>query len=243
MKAARARGVSAGRYPGSRLSTLGSSSRTAGAARTWATCSRAALLCTGRLPPLNKRLASFADSEIMKFRLTYTGELLSSSGDPRHKNKMAIRRALHPQLARLWQTDPVVKPPPETFRTLGNWCFVPLVSRYMDLVCGLEVLMLRDEGVAAASVVGSPRNLLRSLRNTPIGELSPCTSPATARPLGRIGCTAVRPTRFRFHAYPSLRGRAGPFCATRRRIVCLARRNSRGGRADKFGDGGLARGE
>ena len=91
---------------------------------------------------------SFADSVIMKFRLTYTGELLSSSNNPRHQNKMTIRRALHPQLTKLWETSPVlthVPPPPPTHRILGGWTFVPLVSRHLDLVCGLEVLMLRDE--------------------------------------------------------------------------------------------------
>ena len=58
MKAARARGVRPGpnrNYPGSRLSTPGSSSRTASAARTWPTYSRwAALPFIGRSrPPAN----------------------------------------------------------------------------------------------------------------------------------------------------------------------------------------------
>jgi hypothetical protein len=48
--------------------------------------------------------------ELMKFRLTYTGELFAAGGNNnRNKEKWAIRRQLHPQLAELWQKHPVLK--------------------------------------------------------------------------------------------------------------------------------------
>jgi hypothetical protein len=47
--------------------------------------------------------------ELMKFTLTYDGDLPSAgNGNARQKEKWAIRRALHPQLASLWTTDPIL---------------------------------------------------------------------------------------------------------------------------------------
>jgi hypothetical protein len=44
----------------------------------------------------------------MRFTLTYDGELGSSGNSPKPEEKWQIRRALHPQLAELWQTHPVL---------------------------------------------------------------------------------------------------------------------------------------
>jgi len=46
--------------------------------------------------------------EIMKFTLTYDGELRSSGNSPKPKDKWIIRRKLHPQLAELWKTHAVL---------------------------------------------------------------------------------------------------------------------------------------
>jgi len=47
--------------------------------------------------------------ELMKFTLTYDGFLPSCGNrNPRLKEKWDIRRKLHPQLAELWQADPVL---------------------------------------------------------------------------------------------------------------------------------------
>jgi hypothetical protein len=47
--------------------------------------------------------------EIMRFTLTYAGPLPAAGNkSTRAKEKWAIRRVLHPQLAVLWQTHPVV---------------------------------------------------------------------------------------------------------------------------------------
>jgi hypothetical protein len=45
----------------------------------------------------------------MKFTLTYDGELPASGNSPKPKDKWEIRRRLHPQLAELWQTHPVLR--------------------------------------------------------------------------------------------------------------------------------------
>jgi hypothetical protein len=82
----------------------------------------------------------------MKFRLSYTGRLPSSSKTPHHSEKMAIRRALHPQLAELWKTNPVLEHiKPTEGRKVGEWQFVPLVIRSMSLICEIDVLMLRRQ--------------------------------------------------------------------------------------------------
>src|SRR4051812_42107218 len=47
---------------------------------------------------------------IMKFTLTYEGELNAASArKTRLAEKWDIRRRLHPQLAELWQVNPVLK--------------------------------------------------------------------------------------------------------------------------------------
>jgi hypothetical protein len=46
----------------------------------------------------------------MKYTLTYDGELRSSGNSPKPEDKWHIRRAMHPQLAELWQTHAVLSP-------------------------------------------------------------------------------------------------------------------------------------
>lgn len=120
---------------------------------------------------------SIEEDDRMEFRLLYQGELLSASRDsPRSAHKHAIRKAFHPQLRRLWNTErnlkalaehyyikslkgSVEKTPetPESRIALGinsfahNWrrngfSFVPLVTSRLVLRCNLEILILRPEG-------------------------------------------------------------------------------------------------
>lgn len=59
---------------------------------------------------------------------------------------MVIRRALHPQLAQLWKTNPVLQHfAPTVGHQIGDWQFSPLVIREMDLICEIDVLMLRRQ--------------------------------------------------------------------------------------------------
>jgi hypothetical protein len=59
---------------------------------------------------------------IMKFTLTYDGELRASGNKPKPEDKWAIRRQIAPQLAELWQVSPVLK-------NLEKQAFVPADDR------------------------------------------------------------------------------------------------------------------
>ena len=99
----------------------------------------------------------------MRFVLTYRG-LLPPSGDA--KDKHLIRKDFHPQLKRQWEVEPSLPEwkVSEAFHkedearmkaecsfprglefTRGPFCFVPLVTKHLCLVCSLDVTMLRPE--------------------------------------------------------------------------------------------------
>ena len=91
----------------------------------------------------------------MEFTLFYEGEL-RSNGDAAHKQK--IRRALHPQLKRLWQLDPLascqnyVQYPPTSIpstisliEVVGDFTFAPLISDKLGLAACIKITMLRPE--------------------------------------------------------------------------------------------------
>jgi hypothetical protein len=88
----------------------------------------------------------------MNFRLTYEG-VLPSNGTP--NEKQAIRLALHPQLAELWNQQPlqrlvkqnqlvpdsVIQPSLAFDR--GGYRFVPVVTTRLNLIAHLDILFLR----------------------------------------------------------------------------------------------------
>jgi hypothetical protein len=91
----------------------------------------------------------------MRFVLTYSGAL-PANGGPQEKHR--IRRALLPQLREQWNIDPglsviarsadngVTKLDQIANKfTLGGFRFVPLVMRQYNLVCYLEIVLLRRE--------------------------------------------------------------------------------------------------
>ena len=122
-----------------------------------------------------ERLGLVLPFDVMKFRLTYDGQLVTSGGNSggRVADKWAIRKKIYPQLVELWQTHPVLKgigitahPKPPPLRpipitiaspdqaaltrllepiTVGNRNFVPLVRESLKLACGLDILFLRKE--------------------------------------------------------------------------------------------------
>lgn len=99
------------------------------------------------------------------FRLTYEGPLHGSfNGNPRADEKHAIRKMLHPQLRCLWKTTALkdmVQGPFELFAVNGktgnvnrleylsknfsllNGHFVPLITKDLNVWCGIDVLFLR----------------------------------------------------------------------------------------------------
>jgi hypothetical protein len=61
----------------------------------------------------------------MRFTLTFDGELRASGNKPKPTDKWDIRRAIHPQLAELWQTNAVLAP----FEKIGVW--IPTSENYV----------------------------------------------------------------------------------------------------------------
>ena len=115
----------------------------------------------------------------VEFRLTYEGPLYGATQrNTRAPHKHEIRKALHPQLRRLWETHPKlagwqldgpgVAPRPrrdalgERF-SLGNYHFVPLICRDMRVTCGLEVLFLRPDAPGAVIQSGDLDNRIKTI--------------------------------------------------------------------------------
>jgi hypothetical protein len=124
----------------------------------------------------------------VEFRLTYEGPLLAATGsNTRVDHKHEIRRALHPQLKRLWEIVPHLNfpqrsiargrvyvnetPPPPSPRfeqlaakyPLNAYNFVPLVTEELSLVCGIEILFLRPDYPGAVISSGDIDNRLKTL--------------------------------------------------------------------------------
>jgi hypothetical protein len=94
----------------------------------------------------------------MKFRLLYEGEIA-----PRQKAKVEdihhIRMKFDPQLAALWQFPPLSIEAPELLKfkektdprsidfaeTRGDFPFIPIVSKKIDLQCALDITFLRQQ--------------------------------------------------------------------------------------------------
>lgn len=111
----------------------------------------------------------------MEFRLIYRGEL-RSNGKPPHKHE--IRKVLHAQLSMLWQQrplrdvnadDPRVGTKLNEFRdalaiTVDKFRFVPLVAEKLNLVCELDILLLRpEEPGGIVTQAGDVDNRLKTL--------------------------------------------------------------------------------
>jgi hypothetical protein len=110
------------------------------------------------------------EDDLLEFRLLYEGELLASGNDKtRPSEKHRIRRALHPQLRRLWQTNDnlrglarhsaknevpglsdaeLVKKGLDVIGrqyARAGYNFVPLVAQKYTLRCSVDILLLRPE--------------------------------------------------------------------------------------------------
>ena len=132
-----------------------------------------------------------ADGVAMEFKLTYEGRLLgASTGRSRASHKHEIRKAFHPQLKRLWNVHPILNnkkmdgpgvEPDSRLDVLasrfsvGDYNFVPLVTRDLHLLCGLHVLFLRPDAPGDILRSGDIDNRLKTLfdalrRPTETGE-------------------------------------------------------------------------
>lgn len=129
-----------------------------------------------------------AESDSMEFRLTYDGLLLGASrSDTRAQHKHEIRKALHPQIKRLWQIVPQLsgmRVPPIGLIEVNYWqkhslsridsladrfCnigynFVPLITSDLEVsFCGIEILMLRTDPPGALIQSGDIDNRLKTI--------------------------------------------------------------------------------
>lgn len=110
----------------------------------------------------------------MEFRLVYEGPLLAQGAKAAHK--WDIRRALHPQLARLWLEKPLIAAAPRLLdaspqRTpesliveRDGLLFAPLISQRLYLYAEISVLLMRQQAHGALfSEGGDIDNRLKTL--------------------------------------------------------------------------------
>jgi hypothetical protein len=114
----------------------------------------------------------------MEFHLVYAGDLLRSSGNSNRRTweKHSIRRHLHAQMKKLWETHPALKSyaaktvaigddgvhlyPEKPFLEVvaktyekSGVGFIPLITEPNGLVCSLDILFLRPD--KPGSILGS----------------------------------------------------------------------------------------
>jgi hypothetical protein len=133
------------------------------------------------------------EGAFMQFRLTYEGPLLATQKDPvsgqvdrRAGHKHTIRQIFHPQMKRLWEITPFLRkgtgsgpksillessPPNVVYdqttlaarHFLYGWNFVPLVTRDLNLICGLDILFLRPDPPGSVVQSGDIDNRMKTL--------------------------------------------------------------------------------
>ncbi len=90
----------------------------------------------------------------MQFRLHYRGPLKASGRKPRRREVHKLRRHFHGQLRDLWCTEPLASHNEfwahhrragivNIREEIGPFTFVPLITKKLYLVAGLNVLLLR----------------------------------------------------------------------------------------------------
>ena len=110
----------------------------------------------------------------MEFRLVYEGPLLAQGAKAAHK--WEIRRALHPQLERLWKEKPLVAVAPRLLDTASprpeesvvverdGLRFAPLITERLNLYAEISVLLMRQQQQGALfSEGGDIDNRLKTL--------------------------------------------------------------------------------
>ena len=137
----------------------------------------------------------------MRFVLTYSGPLPSSGG---RKEKHSIRQKFHPQLENQWRvessladwkrprnqpSDPPGKGLDEIAAnfTRGQFRFVPLVAKRLNLVCFLDITILRREAPGnlinhGGDIDNRIKTLFDSLRVPSTGEIKGLTPDETENP-------------------------------------------------------------
>jgi hypothetical protein len=126
----------------------------------------------------------------MEFRLTFGGPLHATHGNEvggptKQQHRHDLRTAFHSQLKRLWEITPFLNgertgpsyltleespdPPRHDTKSLaekyrqGEWGFVPLVTQDLDLMCELDILLLRPHKPGRVISSGDLDNRLKTL--------------------------------------------------------------------------------
>jgi hypothetical protein len=127
----------------------------------------------------------------MEFRLTYAGPLSATQGNEvggraKRQHKHDIRKRFHPQLKQLREITPFLKtgersgpstflleespdPPRLDIESLAakygvdGWNFVPLVTEELNLICELDILLLRPQRPGKVISAGDLDNRLKTL--------------------------------------------------------------------------------
>jgi hypothetical protein len=118
---------------------------------------------------------------MMQFRLLYSGALYAHQGEDRlaqrRKHVHDIRRQFHKQLKKLWNDHPVLAnkafakspvigaQPIRDFQVSG-FLFRPLANETNGLICGLDILLLRDgkPGKALTDIDNRLKTIFDALR-------------------------------------------------------------------------------
>lgn len=118
-------------------------------------------------------VVGFKELIAMRFALTYRGPLPSSGSAARVSEKHAIRRQIHPQLRKLWRTDPLgatfdsIGPNsawyPFMVRQVGGVSFLPLVLKILHTTCELDIQFLRPGKPGRAVSGGDIDNRIKTL--------------------------------------------------------------------------------
>jgi hypothetical protein len=146
-----------------------------------------------------------AQEDAMQFRLTYEGPLLADNNRApgRAPEKQRIRKHFHKQLKRAWRTHPVLnfQNSPDVVTTgqaevlthdeitLSNrftrngYRFVPIATRELGALVGLDILFLRADPPGSVLYAGDIDNRVKTLVDAlrmprELAELGPFTTPS-----------------------------------------------------------------
>jgi len=141
--------------------------------------------------------------EFMRLTLVYSGPLHSqSSSDTRNHEKHAIRCQFHKQVRDLWLTHPALEGVYDRWSKLsesekadlsnslithfdiGNYRFIPLVTKRLWLACELDILFLRREpaGYIIDDVSGDIDNRIKVLLDALRKPRTPNEIPSSTQP-------------------------------------------------------------
>lgn len=133
---------------------------------------------------------------MLNFTLSYDGRIPSGSKGSHVREKQEIRRHFHPQLRTWWETGPMAATLKEIpggstmweqfiksrFAAETGFAPLPLVTRFLEVACELDILMLKPEEPGRfirndGDIDNRLKIIFDALRMPQLGELSSGDSP------------------------------------------------------------------